>query len=148
MGLILHDGPVGGPLTVAFLTLVLVAAFEVLTLILFGAYDGPLHLRHVAAAFGRRVDRARSPEQPAYPPIESVAGNARRLRAELLTLAPGTPMARRLGTTRAYDDLLANACLALDVPDTLSALGPGKERDIERLRVEHALEKAGLRLSA
>jgi hypothetical protein len=57
-------------------------------------------------------------------------------------------MARRVGISRAYDDLLSYACRALDVPDTLTGLPSGTERDTERLWVEHELEEAGLRLSA
>lgn len=83
---------------------------------------------------------------PVGPPIERIARDAHRLRAELLATAPGTPMARRLGLRQAYDDLLADACRALGVPDTLSALPPGTDRDAERLLVEHRLEAAGLRL--
>jgi hypothetical protein len=57
-------------------------------------------------------------------------------------------MARRLGLSGAYDDVLSDACRALGVPDTLSELPPGLERDSERLHVEQELEEVGLRLSA
>jgi hypothetical protein len=50
--------------------------------------------------------------------------------------------------SRAYDDLLADACNALGVPDTLTGLPPGIERDAERLHVEDELKAAGLRLRA
>ena len=70
------------------------------------------------------------------------------MRDEFWSPAPGLPMARRVALSRAYDDLLVDACHALDVPDSLSGLPPGTERDAERLRVEHELEEAGLRLSA
>ena len=61
---------------------------------------------------------------------------------------PGTPNARRISVVNAYDDILAEACRALDVPDTLTSMPPGIERDAERLHVERVLSDAGLRLSA
>jgi hypothetical protein len=87
------------------------------------------------------------PERPAGPPIERIGRDARRLRAELVPNA-GTPMARRVAVARAYDELLAEACRALGIPDTLTGLAPGADRDAERLHVEHELNAAGLRLSA
>jgi hypothetical protein len=106
-------------------------------------------LRRLATLLRRLALRVRPPlERPAGPPIERIARDGRRLRAELLAIAPGTPMARRIGVSRAYDDLLAEACRTLEVPDTLSGLPPGIERDAERLHVEHRLDAAGLRLGA
>ena len=138
MGLGLPDGPLGGLLALAMGTLVL-----------FLTMGGALYLHEIAVILRRLADRVSPPpELPAPPPIEVIARDARRLRAELLALTPGTPMARRVGLSRAYDDLLAEACAALDVPDTLAGLDPGTDRDIERLRVEYELEAAGMRLSA
>lgn len=82
----------------------------------------------------------------AGPPIEDTARALRRLRGEMRTPTPGTPMALRRGTTAAYDDLLAHAARALGVPDTLSGLPEGTDREAERLRMEHLLQEAGLRL--
>ena len=53
-------------------------------------------------------------------------------------------MARRRGTVAAYDDLLAQAARALGVPDLLTELPEGTDRDAERLRLEHLLRDAGL----
>ena len=109
---------------------------------------GALYQREIARVLtrvGRRVVPA--PEQPTGLPIERIAHRARRLHAELATLPSGTPMARRLGLASAYDDLLADACRALQVPDTLSGMAPGPGRDLERLHVEQELEEVGLRLS-
>lgn len=86
------------------------------------------------------------PPSPAGPAIEDVAGSLRRLRPQVLAPAPGTTMARRRGTTLAYDDLLAAAARALGVPDALSGMPEGTERDAERLRLEHLLRDAGLDL--
>jgi hypothetical protein len=46
----------------------------------------------------------------------------------------------------AYDDVLVDACAALEIANTLTALPLGAERDAERLYVEHKLRAAGLRL--
>jgi hypothetical protein len=45
---------------------------------------------------------------------------------------------------RAYDDLLLDACRALEVQTSLASLPEGIERESERLRVEYELERAGL----
>jgi len=110
---------------------------------------GGVLYQHEVAGVALRLFRRVSPvpEPPDGPPIERIASDVRRLRTELRSLSPGLPMARRIGISRAYDDLLVGACRALDVPDTLSGLPPGTERDAERLRVEWELEEAGLRLS-
>lgn len=86
------------------------------------------------------------PPAPAGPPIEDVARSLRRLRPQVMAPAPGTTMARRRGTTMAYDDLLADAARALGVPDALTGLPEGTERDAERLRLEHLLREGGLDL--
>ena len=98
------------------------------------------------------ADRLRRHVSPAEPPapaartIEDVARSLRRLRREVLAPAPGAPMARRVAALAAYDDLLLEAARALGIADTLSDLPPGTDRDAERLRVEHLLRDAGLRL--
>jgi hypothetical protein len=132
------NGLVGGVLVIALVTLMLGATV-----------GGALYQREIAALLRRLAGRVRPPpEPPAGPPIERIAQDARRIRAELLTLSPGTPMARRIGVWRAYDDLLADACRALGVPDTLTGMPPGTERDAERLHVQYELDAAGLRLTA
>jgi hypothetical protein len=115
----------------------------------FGALvGGALYQREIGRIL-RRVERrvVAAPELPGGLPIERIARDARRLHAELATVSSGTPMARRLGLASAYDDLLAEACRALDIPDTLSGTPPGPERELERLHVEQQLEEAGLPLS-
>lgn len=94
-----------------------------------------------------RARRRRSPvdeQLTAGPAIEDVARSLRRLRSEVLAPAPGAPMARRTAAMAAYDDLLLVAARALGVPDTLSDVPPGTDREAERLRVEHLLREAGL----
>jgi hypothetical protein len=137
MGSALVAVPVRGLIVLALVTLWMSALV-----------GGALYQREVGrilSQLARRVVPA--PEPPKGLPIELIACNARRLRAELARLPSGTPMARRLGLSSAYDDLLADACRALHVPDTLSDMDPGPERELERLHVEHELEQVGLRLS-
>ena len=134
----LPDGPARGLLVITMVTLALSALL-----------GGVLNQQKIGRSLGRLARRlARKPEPATRLPIERIARNARRLRAELATLPSGTPMARRRGLSYAYDDLLADACRALDVPDTISGMAPGLERDHERLNLEHRLEEVGLRLSA
>lgn len=101
------------------------------------------------AELGRAVRRVRNtlsppPPAPSAPAIEELAASLRRVRREVRAPAPGTPMARRRGTVAAYDDLLAQAARALGVPDLLTELPEGTDRDAERLRLEHLLRDAGL----
>lgn len=121
-----------------------------LATVMLGAALGAVLYGHEIATLARRRLRRRAPapERPTGPPIERIASDVRRVRADLRAQAPGLPMARRIAISRAYDDLLVDACRALDLPDTLTDLPPGTERDAERLVVEHELEVAGLRLSA
>jgi len=134
----LIDGPLGGIVMVAVITMAL------------GALVGGVLYQQEIAALLRRLARkiVRPRERPAGPPIERIARDARRLRKQVLSCPPGTPMARRIGVCQAYDDLLAYACRALGVPDTLAGLPPGTDRDAERLHVEHELDAAGLKLCA
>lgn len=101
------------------------------------------------AELGRLVRRVRTrvappPAAPSTPSIEELASSLRRVRREVLAPAAGTPMARRRGTLAAYDDLLALAAQALGVPDLLTGMCEGTDRDAERLRLEHHLRGAGL----
>jgi hypothetical protein len=94
----------------------------------------------------RRLVGPPRPEPPAGRPIEDVARALRRLRREVLAPTPGAPFARRTAAAAAYEDLLLEAARALGVEDTLSGLGQGTDREAERLRLEHLLREAGLRL--
>lgn len=98
-----------------------------------------------ARIFVRRHLPARA--APAGRPIEALAVDLRRLRAATLRAEPGSSHVRRSATVAAYDDVLVQACLALGLPDTLSGLPLGTDREAERLRVEALLEAAGLRLT-
>ena len=101
----------------------------------------------IALAWRRVHDRVDPPPPaPEGPAIEDLAHALRRLRGQVLSPAPGTTMAKRRGATAAYEDLLVQAAHALGVPDTLSGLRDGTDREAERLRLEHVLREAGLAL--
>ena len=118
-------------------------------LIMVGLVGGVLYQHEIEVLLRRLAQRVLPREEhPAGPPLECIVRDARRLRGVMLSCSPGTPMARRVAVCRAYDDLLADACRALAVPDTLTGLPLTIERDVERLRVEHALAEAGLSLGA
>lgn len=86
-----------------------------------------------------------APDEPVLPqPVERVARDVRRIRADLVVLDPQTPVARRRGLLAAYDDALADACRALGLPDLLSDIPDGVERELARLEVEQELVEAGL----
>lgn len=136
MGPGLLDSPPGGLLAIALVTLMLGAVV-----------GGVLYLDELSARLRRLAHRVRPPpEPPEGLPIERIARDARRLRAELDRPGREIPMARRTGMWQAYDDLLAEACRALGVPDTLTDLPAGTEREAERWIVEDRLVAAGLRL--
>jgi hypothetical protein len=133
-----HALPLGALFVIALVTAMLVVAV-----------GGALYQREIGMWYRRLVQWVSPPiEPPAGPPIERIARDVRRLRAQVMATTPGTPMAKRVGAWQAYDDRLCDACRALGVTDTLTAVPPGTERDAERLLVEDALGKAGLRFSA
>lgn len=107
-----------------------------------------LHARFLlerCVALGRRVHLLAPPEPPpAGPPLEKLAADLRRLRPEVRSPRPGIAMARQRGIVAAYDGVLVQAAAALDVPTTLAELPEGFHHEAERLRLEHALELAGL----
>lgn len=95
---------------------------------------------------GRRVHLMRSPPgPPTGPPIEKLAADLRRLRPEARSPRPGVRMAKQKGIVAAYDEALVATARTLEVPTTLADLPVGLDREAERLRLEDALETAGLR---
>jgi len=80
-------------------------------------------------------------------PIEQVASNLRRLR-RVIAQDTGHSAAHHLGNRLAYDRVLTQACAMLDIEHDLGQETGGMERDIERLRVEAELERAGVVLSS
>lgn len=130
------DGPLAGLVVIALVTLICGATV-----------GGVLYQAEIAHGLRRLVSKFSPPTPPPEgPPIERIGRDVRRLRRELLAVAPDIPIARRIALQLAYDDALVDACAALGVANTLTALPLGAERDAERLYVEHKLDVAGLRL--
>lgn len=86
------------------------------------------------------------PPTPYGMPIERIASDLRRIRPQARIQITGTPMARRRGIVAAYDDALLDACRALGVSTQLDVIHDDLERESERLRTEHELERAGVDL--
>jgi len=103
---------------------------------------GIVRVPRLVDAIGERVRGRRV--TPKGLPIEQLAADLRRVHRLLVQCPDGTPMVRRVATRDAYDELLRQACVAVDVSHELDALPEGMERDMERLRVEEALRDAGL----
>ena len=78
-------------------------------------------------------------------PLEQVAANLRRLRG-LLTV-DARRSAVHIGNRVAYDQVLIQASEMLQIEHDLAKHSAGMERNIERLRVEAELERAGVVLS-
>ncbi len=107
---------------------------------------------HLAASVKRRCRRWRAPDPvPVGPPIEQIAADLRRLQAWLDIYDRPDPLpgkATKVAAAQlAYDFVLADACHALDVCESLGDTR-GFEHEAERLRVQAALVDAGLVLKA
>ena len=81
---------------------------------------------------------------PARRPIQVVAADLRRLHRQLELVPSSSPQPRERALLAAYDDVLAEAALLLDVPESLRSTPEGWDRDGERLRVEARLAASGL----
>jgi hypothetical protein len=84
----------------------------------------------------------RAGPEPLGPPVERLAADLRRLSAVMRSPGPVSSV-RRLGVERAYDETLVRAAESLAIPTELEAT-TGWDRDLERLRLETQLERAGL----
>jgi hypothetical protein len=80
-------------------------------------------------------------------PLEQLAADLRRLRRAVATDQQRSAT-HQLANRVAYDQLLMQACEMLAVPHELDKKTAGPGRDIERIRVEAELERAGIVLSA
>jgi hypothetical protein len=109
------------------------------------AWTGPtarwIHLRW------ERYQAAAHPESGRRP-LQVVAADVRRLGRQIALVPAGAPMARRRALAAAYDDVLIEAALLLDVPHDLRTTPPGPARDAARLRLLAGLEEAGLAVHA
>jgi hypothetical protein len=105
------------------------------------AWTGPVY-RWIRGIRQRRIS-ARNP-MPGRRPLQVVAADVRRLGRSLALVPAGSPMARRRALAAAYDDVLIEAAVELEVPHELRTTPEGPARDLERLRLVAALEGAGL----
>lgn len=95
--------------------------------------------------WGRRLHLVDpEPPHPLGPPIERIAADVRRIREQIQHVQPGFPVARMRGWLEAYDDVLVEACRALELDQRLTTLPPGVQRVLERERVERLLIQHGL----
>jgi hypothetical protein len=99
-----------------------------------------------SVTLGRRVNLLHTPPtRPSAPPIEKLAADLRRLRPECRSAHPDARSAKQRRTVASYDSVLIATARALDVDTTLGDLAEGMDREVERRRLEQALETAGLR---
>lgn len=106
-----------------------------------------LHGEGLARRCGAVTRRRRRPpaDVPVVRPLQLVAADLRRLYPQVHDPVPGTRMAKQRGAVLAYDEHLATAATSLTVVTSLLQLPVGGvDREIERLRLEHALMGAGL----
>ena len=109
------------------------------------AWTGPL-----ARRVHRRWERHRAvgrPE-PGRRPLQVVAADVRRLGRQVALVPAGAPMARRRALLAAYDDVLIEAALLLEVPHGVTTAPVGPVRDAARQRLIAALVEAGLAVDA
>lgn len=110
-----------------------------------GWQDGRVRRWHLSWA-GRVLHTvaAESPAAPAGPPIEQLAGDLRRLNRLRMGVATRSPVWFN-AVQRAYDEALRVACGQLGVDQYLGEVS-GVDLEVERLRVEGELQRAGLAL--
>lgn len=118
--------------------------------VILAAFLGPQRVGRLArflAGAVRRVEWLRPvPPRPVGRPIELIASDARRLSSSFRRVPPDASFARFEGRRRAYDDVLVEACRAVEVEHLLRVLPPGPDLDRERQRVEMVLQRVGLLL--
>ncbi|MGH3992563.1 MAG: hypothetical protein ACRDSN_08870, partial [Pseudonocardiaceae bacterium] len=94
----------------------------------------------------RRAGKARATRPKGYP-LERLAADLRRLRAELIN-DPHDNYLRSTALLMAYDSELCDTCARLDIPTELANTPDGPDREFERLRAEAAIQEAGVSLHA
>ena len=115
--------------------------------LLAGRWDASIErwkIRRVESADHRRGVRALRNQHGI--PIERLAADLRRLRSVVRGDAHRSA-AHQIGNRLAYDRVLMQACEMLDIEHELAGDSIGFERDIERIRVEAELERAGIIVS-
>lgn len=101
------------------------------------------HWRHRRGERREHKANVKALRQQRGVPIEQLAADLRRLRA-----AVGSDhhrsAAHQMGNRLAYDRVLIDVCAMLEIEHELDRHFPGMEQDIERVRVEAELERAGI----
>jgi hypothetical protein len=99
------------------------------------------------ARLDRAINRATAaePAELAGPPIERVAADLRRLCRQRREIANRSPVWFS-AVQRAYDGRLRLACRELRIEEHIGEL-TGVDQEIERIRVEGALQSAGMAVS-
>ncbi|HEY5820433.1 MAG TPA: hypothetical protein VIT20_00565 [Propionibacteriaceae bacterium] len=132
-----------GGIAVAVMVLVPIGAILFYDL-LAGRWDESLKSmkeRRSASAEHRRAVRLLTRHQGV--PLERLVADLRRLRSAVGADAHRSA-AHQLGNRMAYDQLLSQTCEMLEIEHELAAESAGFERDIERIRIEAELERAGV----
>lgn len=111
-----------------------------------GWRDGPVRRWWHMSWAGRALHTvaAPPPPEPAGPPIEQLAGDLRRLNRLRMGVATRSQVWFN-AVQRAYDEALRVACVQLGIDQYLDEVS-GVDLEVERLRVEGELQRAGLAL--
>jgi hypothetical protein len=109
-----------------------------------GRFDETLSgLRQRRAERRRRKADLKALREQHGVPIEQLAADLRRLRAAVRN-DQHRSAAHQMGNRLAYDRILTQVCSMLEVEHELARDLAGIDQDIERLRVEAELERAGI----
>jgi hypothetical protein len=132
---------------IAVSTMILVPVGVVLLYgLLAGRWDAISNWRESRRQKAERRRNLRAMRRQQGAPLEQVAANLRRLRGVLTVDEPRSAV-HQIGDRVAYDQVLIQASEMLQIEHDLAKHSAGMERNIERLRVEAELERAGVVLS-
>ena len=132
---------------IAVSTMILVPVGVVLLYgLLAGRWDAISNWRESRRQKAERRRNLRAMRRQQGVPLEQVAANLRRLRG-VLTVDEHRSAGHQIGNRVAYDQVLIQASEMLQIEHDLAKRSAGMERNIERLRVEAELERAGVVLS-